>query len=122
MSSLHNELCPTDLYFVIHGGWIKNCAIGYNFLSIFLRLFVTSRPWFDLTAMKNEVKPVEVVLEAGKTYLWCQCGLSKNQPFCDNSHVGTHFKPKVFSVLTARTVCSASARKPGIYRIAMARI
>ena len=28
-----------------------------------------------------------------KTYLWCTCGMSKNQPFCDGSHAKTEFKP-----------------------------
>ncbi len=29
----------------------------------------------------------------GKTYLWCACGRSENQPFCDGSHKGTGFQP-----------------------------
>lgn len=29
----------------------------------------------------------------GKTYLWCACGRSANQPFCDGSHKGTGFEP-----------------------------
>jgi thiamine pyrophosphate-dependent acetolactate synthase large subunit-like protein/CDGSH-type Zn-finger protein len=40
-------------------------------------------------------QPVEVQLEAGKTYAWCSCGLSGNQPFCDGSHAGTGMTPKV---------------------------
>ena len=32
-------------------------------------------------------------LEGGKEYLWCSCGKSKTQPFCDGSHVGSAFKP-----------------------------
>jgi len=27
-----------------------------------------------------------VEVEEGKTYYWCSCGKSKNQPFCDGSH------------------------------------
>ncbi len=42
------------------------------------------------------LKPCLVPLVAGKRYLWCTCGLSKDQPFCDNSHVGTKFKPLLF--------------------------
>ena len=30
--------------------------------------------------------PYPTALEAGKTYFWCACGQSKNQPFCDGSH------------------------------------
>jgi CDGSH-type Zn-finger protein/mannose-6-phosphate isomerase-like protein (cupin superfamily) len=35
-------------------------------------------------------------LKAGKRYLWCSCGRSKTQPFCDGSHVGTGFLPVAF--------------------------
>lgn len=38
-------------------------------------------------------KPYYTELKEGKRYLWCSCGLSKTQPFCDQSHVGTSFKP-----------------------------
>lgn len=27
-------------------------------------------------------QPVEIELEPGKLYSWCQCGKSKTQPFC----------------------------------------
>ena len=27
-----------------------------------------------------------VEVEEGKTYYWCQCGESSNQPFCDGAH------------------------------------
>ena len=39
----------------------------------------------------------QVELEEGKTYYWCSCGRSKNQPFCDGSHEGTEFKPVAFT-------------------------
>ncbi len=38
-------------------------------------------------------EPIAVEVEAGKSYFWCACGLSKNQPFCDGSHKGTEFQP-----------------------------
>lgn len=41
-------------------------------------------------------KPIAVDLEKGKTYHWCRCGRSKNQPFCDGSHRGTGFTPLEF--------------------------
>ena len=40
----------------------------------------------------------EVDLDGGKEYLWCACGRSKTQPFCDNSHKGTEFLPKMIKV------------------------
>lgn len=41
--------------------------------------------------------PEAIEVEAGKTYYWCACGLSKNQPFCDGSHKVTDFTPKSFT-------------------------
>jgi CDGSH-type Zn-finger protein/quercetin dioxygenase-like cupin family protein len=38
-------------------------------------------------------KPQYWELKKGESYLWCSCGLSKSQPFCDQSHRGTQFKP-----------------------------
>jgi CDGSH-type Zn-finger protein/mannose-6-phosphate isomerase-like protein (cupin superfamily) len=35
-------------------------------------------------------------LKAGKRYLWCACGRSNSQPFCDGSHAGTEFQPVAF--------------------------
>ncbi len=42
-------------------------------------------------------KPKAVTIEAGRDYLWCACGLSQNQPFCDGSHRTTPFKPLAFA-------------------------
>jgi mannose-6-phosphate isomerase-like protein (cupin superfamily)/CDGSH-type Zn-finger protein len=35
-------------------------------------------------------------VKAGERYLWCSCGRSKTQPFCDGSHAGTDFLPVLF--------------------------
>ena len=43
---------------------------------------------------QKQAMPVEV--EAGKTYYWCACGLSKNQPFCDGAHKGTDISPVAY--------------------------
>lgn len=40
-------------------------------------------------------KPIKVSLSKGEEYHFCTCGRSKSQPFCDGSHVGTAFTPKV---------------------------
>lgn len=40
-------------------------------------------------------KPAKVTLAKGQQYYFCTCGRSKSQPFCDGSHVGTPFSPKV---------------------------
>jgi CDGSH-type Zn-finger protein len=53
------------------------------------------------TIANKQPKPVE--LEEGKTYAWCACGQSSNQPFCDGSHSGTDFSPKVFKAEETKT-------------------
>jgi len=40
--------------------------------------------------------PYGVEVEKGKTYTWCACGRSANQPFCDGSHKGGPFAPVVY--------------------------
>jgi glutamate synthase domain-containing protein 2/CDGSH-type Zn-finger protein len=40
-------------------------------------------------------KPVRVELAKGQEYHFCTCGRSKSQPFCDGSHTGTPFTPRV---------------------------
>lgn len=60
--------------------------------------------------------PYEVELEAGKTYLWCACGKSTTQPFCDGSHKGTGFAPVRFEATAAGTAylcgCKQTTDKP----------
>lgn len=55
-------------------------------------------------------------LEEGKTYAWCACGNSSNQPFCDGSHAGTEFSPVVFvaeeSGQKAMCMCKSTAGQP----------
>lgn len=41
--------------------------------------------------------PAVLELEPG-SYLWCRCGRSKRQPFCDGAHAGTGFRPLAFEV------------------------
>lgn len=37
--------------------------------------------------------PYVIDVEAGKSYWWCACGKSQQQPFCDGSHKGSEFSP-----------------------------
>lgn len=59
--------------------------------------------------------PTVTELEAGD-YFWCQCGLSKNQPFCDGSHSGTEFSPIKFTLEVKKRValcnCKHSSKNP----------
>lgn len=48
-------------------------------------------------------QPAVLSLEPG-TYYWCQCGRSKNQPFCDGSHKGTEFTPMEFTLTEKKQV------------------
>ena len=40
-------------------------------------------------------KPVRVELAKGQEYHFCTCGRSRSQPFCDGSHAGSRFTPRV---------------------------
>ena len=57
--------------------------------------------------------PFAVALEAGKTYYWCACGKSANQPFCDGSHKVTSFTPKPFVAEKSETayLCGCKSTK-----------
>jgi CDGSH-type Zn-finger protein len=47
-------------------------------------------------------QPVPVKLEAGKTYAWCRCGWSQNQPFCNGAHKTTDLRPLVWQAEEAK--------------------
>lgn len=55
-------------------------------------------------------------VKAGQRYLWCRCGRSANQPFCDGSHEGTSFRPLLFRAERDAEVifcgCKQSGTKP----------
>jgi CDGSH-type Zn-finger protein len=59
----------------------------------------------------REPKPVEV--EAGKTYWWCACGRSRNQPFCDGSHKDTAFTPVEWKAEASRRVFFCTCKRTG---------
>lgn len=61
--------------------------------------------------------PMPVNVEAGKTYYWCSCGQSKNQPFCDGSHKGSDFAPIPYKAEKDGTVyfCACKHSKNGAH-------
>lgn len=72
------------------------------------------------TTMKNSKvagkSPIIVNLESGKTYAWCACGRSSNQPWCDGSHKGTGLTPVVFksdeNKKSAMCMCKQTKNSP----------
>ena len=73
----------------------------------------------DMTSDMPEIggrAAITIDVEAGKTYWWCACGLSKRQPFCDGSHKVTSFTPVEFKPVASEKVwfcaCKRSAKKP----------
>ena len=63
-----------------------------------------------------DTRPAPVELEAGRTYYWCTCGRSKDQPFCDGSHKGTDFTPVAYKAEKTGTAylcgCKRTSDKP----------
>ena len=35
----------------------------------------------------SDVAPIKVVLDEARVVVWCACGISKNAPYCDGSHM-----------------------------------
>ena len=58
-------------------------------------------------------QPIPVEVEAGKTYWWCACGASKNQPFCDGSHKTAGGGPLAWEAPESRTVWMCACKKTG---------
>ncbi|MCH7865971.1 MAG: CDGSH iron-sulfur domain-containing protein [Proteobacteria bacterium] len=55
--------------------------------------------------------PYEIEVEEGKTYTWCACGRSANQPFCDGSHADTAFTPVIYTAKKTGTVFFCGCKK-----------
>jgi mannose-6-phosphate isomerase-like protein (cupin superfamily)/CDGSH-type Zn-finger protein len=52
-------------------------------------------------------------VKAGRRYLWCSCGRSGTQPFCDNSHVGSGFLPVLFTAQRDEDVIFCGCKHTG---------
>ena len=63
--------------------------------------------------VRNE--PIMVELEKGENYLYCRCGCSQTQPFCDGSHHGTKHTPMLFEAKRTgpAKLCNCKKTKTG---------
>ncbi len=63
-----------------------------------------------------EKSPIKITLAEGKSYAWCACGRSANQPFCDGSHKETGITPHVFKAEESKDAwlcrCKRSGNEP----------
>lgn len=66
-------------------------------------------------AVCTQKAPYVIEAEEGKTYYYCTCGLSENQPFCDGKHKGSEFSPQPYTVEKSGNVyfCGCRASKKG---------
>ena len=60
--------------------------------------------------------PYKVSVEQGQRYVWCACGRSSKQPFCDGAHKAVGLAPQAFIAEKTGDVylcgCKASSNKP----------
>jgi CDGSH-type Zn-finger protein len=66
-----------------------------------------------MTPAIAQKSPYAVAVEAGKSYYWCACGQSKNQPFCDGSHKGSSFTPVKWDATESKTVYFCGCKHSG---------
>ena len=55
--------------------------------------------------------PYAIEVEAGKSYFWCACGRSPNQPFCDGAHQGTDILPVKHTAEADKTLYFCGCKK-----------
>ena len=60
--------------------------------------------------------PIRFKLIRGRTYYYCTCGKSKDQPFCDGRHKNTEYSPITYQATEDKVVvfcgCKLSTTKP----------
>ena len=66
-----------------------------------------------MTPAIAQKSPYAVAVDAGKSYYWCACGQSKNQPFCDGSHKGSSFTPVKWDATESKTVYFCGCKHSG---------
>ena len=73
--------------------------------------------FFNLKILKMEkgkvagTAPQMEQIEAGKTYAWCTCGESENQPWCNGAHKGSAFTPNVFQAETSKMAAMCTCKQ-----------
>lgn len=84
-------------------------------------LITSDKPGSEISADYQRVQhkgtePLNTKLTAGH-YLYCQCGYSSDQPFCNGSHQGSKVKPLRFEVKSERKVslCTCKLTKTPPY-------
>ena len=58
-------------------------------------------------------QPIVFELNVGKTYAWCACGLSTNQPLCDGTHKTTDLRPTIFKAEKAEQKWLCQCKQTG---------
>ena len=64
-------------------------------------------------AVIADKKPAVIQLEPGKSYWWCACGKSKDQPWCDGSHKGSEFAPLEVQVDRPKNYALCQCKRSG---------
>ena len=54
--------------------------------------------------------PVKINVKKDTRYVWCSCGLSAKDPYCDGSHKGTGFKPVIVKETVDRMIFLCSCK------------
>jgi CDGSH-type Zn-finger protein len=65
------------------------------------------------TPIIAQTAPYRIAVEEGKSYYWCACGGSKNQPLCDGSHKGTEFTPVAYTADRTGDVAMCGCKTTG---------
>ena len=69
--------------------------------------------WFMAEAVIAQRSPYQFDVKQGEKYFWCACGRSAKQPFCDGSHKGTGFSPKLFVAQADKSVWLCGCKQTG---------
>ena len=64
-------------------------------------------------AVRASDTPYAVEVEAGKSYLWCTCGQSGQQPLCDGSHSNSEFVPLRYQAEATKTIYMCGCKETG---------